>query len=140
MSISTSCCLLLHVVWTWTAQSLRPVKLLVPCKWPPHCWLTTPNIVGSCYVRLHVAVSVNCGVTKAYTRLCSGEHCMLRHNESYLESDSFALNQKDILIFLKNLFGTKRTVSVKFDTILLILKAFSFFSPFFLSSALLSLI
>ena len=55
---------------------------------------------------------------------------MLRHIESYLESDSFALNQKDILIFLKNLF----------DTILLILSAFSFFSPFFLSSALLSLI
>ena len=46
---------------------------------------------------------------------------MRRHNESYLESDSFALNQKDILVFLKNLFGTKCTVSVKFDTILLIL-------------------
>ena len=46
---------------------------------------------------------------------------MIRHIESYLESDSFALNQKDILIFLKNLFGTKHTVSVKFDTILLIL-------------------
>ena len=102
-------------------QSLKPDKLLAPCKWMQHCWPTTPNIVGSYCVRLHVALSINCGVTKAYTRLCSGELCMLRHIESYLESDSFALNQKDILIFLKNLFGTKHTVSVKFDTILLIL-------------------
>ena len=36
---------------------------------------------------------------------------MPRHTESYRESDSFALNQKDI-------FGTKRTVSVNSDTIL----------------------
>ena len=43
---------------------------------------------------------------------------MLRHNESHCKSDFFALNQKDILIFLKNLFGTNRTVSVDFDTIL----------------------
>ena len=113
VSISTYCCLLLYVVWTCTVQSLKPVKLLVPCKWTQHCWPTTPNIVGSCCIRLHVALSVNCGVTKEYTRLCSGELC--------LESDSFALNQKDILIFLKNVFGTKRTVSVKIDTILLTL-------------------
>ena len=32
----------------------------------------------------------------ALQRLCSGELCMLRHNESYGESDSFALNQKDV--------------------------------------------
>ena len=54
---------------------------------------------------------------------------MLRHNESYCKSDFFALNQKDILIFLK-LFGTNRTVSVDFDTIF-VLQAFSFFSPLF---------
>ena len=70
-------------------------------------------------------------LTKAYTRLCSGKLCMLRHIESYLESDSFALNQKDvILIFLKNLFGTKCTVSVKFDTIIFVdtISFFIFFS------------
>ena len=112
-------CSLLHVVGTYTVQ--KPVKLLAPCKWTQHCWLITPNIVGSCYIPLHIALSVNCGVTKAYTQLCSGELCTLRQKESYRESDSFALNQKDILVFLKSLFGTKRTVSVKFDTILLIL-------------------
>ena len=46
------------------------------------------------------------------------------------------LNQKDILIFLKNLFGTKRTVSIDSDTILNY-KLFRFlFLPFFYSSAL----
>ena len=59
---------------------------------------------------------------------------MLRHHELYRESDSFALNQKDI-IFLKNLFGTKRTASVDSDTILHY-KLFPFFLPFFYSSAL----
>ena len=102
-------CTLLRVVGTYTVQ--KPVKLLAPCKWTQHCWPTTPNIVGSCYVPLHIALSVNCGVTKAYTQLCSGELCTLRQKESYCESDSFALNQKEILVFLKNLFGTKRTVS-----------------------------
>ena len=56
---------------------------------------------------------------------------MLRHNESYRESDSFSPNQKDIIIFLKNLFGTKRTVSVDSDTIFYY-KLFRFFPPFFL--------
>ena len=64
---------------------------------------------------------------------------MLRHNESYCKSDFFALNEKDILIFLKNLFGTNRTVSVHFDTILYY-NLFRSFPPFFLTSALLSLI
>ena len=46
------------------------------------------------------------------------------------------LNQKDILIFLKNLFGTKRTVSIDSDTILNY-KLFRFlFLPFFYSSTL----
>ena len=54
---------------------------------------------------------------------------MLRHHELYRESDSFKLDQKDI-IFLKNLFGTKRTVSVDSDTILHY-KLFPFFPPFF---------
>ena len=56
---------------------------------------------------------------------------MLRHNNSYRESSFFALNQKDIIIFLKNLFGTKRTVSVNSDTILYH-KFFLFFPPLFL--------
>ena len=43
---------------------------------------------------------------------------MLRRNESYRESDSFALNLKDIIIFLKNRLGIKLTVSVDSDTIL----------------------
>ena len=43
---------------------------------------------------------------------------MLRRNESYRESDSFALNQKDIIIFLKNRLGIKLTVSVDSDAIL----------------------
>ena len=64
-------CTLLRVVGTYTVQ--KPVKLLAPCKWTQHCWPTTPNIVGSCWVPLHIALSVNCGVTKAYTQLCSGE-------------------------------------------------------------------
>ena len=29
--------------------SLKPVKLLGPCKRTQHCWPTTPNIVGSCW-------------------------------------------------------------------------------------------
>ena len=30
------------------AYSLKPVKLLDPCKRTQHCWPTTPNNVGSC--------------------------------------------------------------------------------------------
>ena len=78
-----------------------------------HCWPAPPNIVVSCCVCLHVALS------------------MLRHNESYRGSDSFTLNQKDILIFLKNLLSTKPTVSV--DTILYH-KLFRSFLPFFFSA------
>ena len=44
------CCVLLDVV----AQSLKPVKLLAPCKRLQHCWPTGPSVVGSCCVRLHV--------------------------------------------------------------------------------------
>ena len=64
---------------------------------------------------------------------------MLRRNESYCKSHFFTLNKKDILIFLKNFFGTNRTVSVDFDTILYY-NLFRSFPPFFLTSALLSLI
>ena len=61
---------------------------------------------------------------------------MPRRNESYRESDSFALNQKDIIIFLKNRLGIKLTVSVDSDTILNY-KLFCFlFLPFSYSSAL----
>ena len=31
------------------AYSLKPVKLLGPCKRTQHCWSTTPNNVGSCW-------------------------------------------------------------------------------------------
>ena len=51
-------------------------------------------------------------------------------NKSYHKSDSFAPKQKDIIIFLKNLFGTKRTVSVDSDTILYY-KLFRFFPSLF---------
>jgi len=48
-----ACCwMLLRVV----AQSLKPVKLFAPCKRTQRCWLTTPNIVGSCCARLQVAL------------------------------------------------------------------------------------
>ena len=43
---------------------------------------------------------------------------MLRHNDSYRESYFFCTELKDIISYLKNLFGTKRTVSVDSDTIL----------------------
>ena len=114
VSVCTPCCMLLCVV-----GRLEPFKLLALFKRMQHCWPAPPNIVVSCCVCLHVALS------------------MLRHNESYRGSDSFTLNQKDILIFLKNLLSTKRTVSV--DTILYH-KLFRSFLSFFLSSALLSLI
>ena len=31
------------------AYSLKPVKLLGPCKRTQNCWPTTPSIVGSCW-------------------------------------------------------------------------------------------
>ena len=31
------------------AYSLKPVKLLGPCKRTQHCWPTTPNNIGSCW-------------------------------------------------------------------------------------------
>ena len=49
------CCVLLGVV----AQSLKPVKLLAPCKRTQHCWPTTPNIVG-CYMLRPFAHPVAC--------------------------------------------------------------------------------
>ena len=110
------------------AQGLKPVELFAPCKQTQHCEFLCP---------FHIALSVSCGVSKAFSHLCSGELCILRHSESYRESDSFALNQKDIIIFLKNIFGTKRTVSVDSDTILYFSILLSlFFLPFFYSSAL----
>ena len=63
---------------------------------------------------------------------------MLRHNVSYRQSYFFALSQKDIIIFLKNLFGTKRTVSVDSDTILYY-KLFRFSLPIFLQLGCFSL-
>ena len=51
-SVSTPCSMLLCAV----AQSLKPVKLLAPCKRTYHCWPATPNILGRCCARLHVAL------------------------------------------------------------------------------------
>ena len=36
------------------AYSLKPVKLLGPCKRTQDCWPTTPNNVGSCWHLLHL--------------------------------------------------------------------------------------
>ena len=35
------------------AYSLKPVKLLGPCKRTQHCWPTTRSNVATCCVRLH---------------------------------------------------------------------------------------
>ena len=56
--------------------------------------------IGNCCVRLHVALRVSCGVSKAFSRLCSGELYMLRHNESYRESESKRTSQFFLRIFL----------------------------------------
>ena len=36
-------------LFTLVVYSLKPVKLLGPCKRTQHCWPTTPNNVGSCW-------------------------------------------------------------------------------------------
>ena len=52
-SVCTPCRMLLRVV----AQSLKPFKRLAPCKRTQPYWPKTPNIVGSCCARLHVALA-----------------------------------------------------------------------------------
>ena len=106
------------------AQSLKPVKLFSPCKHTQHCELLCPFSRSSkCQLS---------GVSKANTSMFKRTRHAKAQSESYRESDSFALNQN----FLKNLFGTTRTVSVDSDTILYY-KLFRFFSlRFFYSSAL----
>ena len=59
VSVCTPCCMLLCVV-----GRLEPFKLLALFKRMQHCWPAPPNIVVSCCVCLHVALS------------------MLRHDES----------------------------------------------------------
>ena len=49
-----SCWMLLRVV----AESLKQVKLFAPCKRTQHCWLTTPDKVGSFCARLHLALNL----------------------------------------------------------------------------------
>ena len=46
-----SCHLLRPFAWNHniSTYSLKPVKLLGPCKRTQHCWSTTPNNVGSCW-------------------------------------------------------------------------------------------
>ena len=66
-SICTPYYMLLDVV----AQSLKPVKLLAQWKRTQHCWLTTPNIVGSCCARLHVALQLQFTVHCICLRLIS---------------------------------------------------------------------
>ena len=60
-SVCTPCCMLLDVVACCcakfeTGHTFSPVQTDAPGT--QHCWLTTPNIVGSCCVRLHVALEV----------------------------------------------------------------------------------
>ena len=48
------CCCCMEPQQCWhllalVAYSLKPVKLLGPCKRTQHCWPTTPNNVGSCW-------------------------------------------------------------------------------------------
>ena len=49
-------CWMLHVA-SVCPPCLKPVKLLPSCKRTQHCWPTTPNVVGSCCARLHVALT-----------------------------------------------------------------------------------
>ena len=65
LHIVACCCMLLDVV----AQSLKLVKLLAPCKRVQHCWPTSPSVVGSCCVRLHVTWNSSNTVFK--WRFCS---------------------------------------------------------------------
>ena len=105
------------------AQSLKPVKLFSPCKHTQHCELLCP-----------FSRSSNCelsGVSKVYTAMFKRTRHAKAQSESYRESDSFALNQN----FLKNLFGTKRTISVDSNTILYYKLFRFFFLRFFYSSA-----
>ena len=47
-----SVCMEPRQCWHWlalVAYSLKPVKLLGPCKRTQHCWPTTPNKVGYCW-------------------------------------------------------------------------------------------
>ena len=50
------CCVHLHGATTMlalVAYSLKPVKLLGPCKRAQHCWPTTRSNVVTCCIRLH---------------------------------------------------------------------------------------
>ena len=113
------CCVLLGVV----AQSLKPVKLFAPCKQTQHWELLCPFARSSksqlwCFEGIQSAMFRRTLHAKAQWII------------------PWIWIKKDILIFLKNLFGTKRTVSVDSDTILNY-KLFRFlFLPFFYSSAL----
>ena len=69
------------------ALSLIPVKLLTPCKRAQHCWPTTPNIVGSYWVCLHVAyLLLKTKDSKDFCKWTNNIHkfkgCFLRGEES----------------------------------------------------------
>ena len=126
--LEVTCCVRLHTLLHVVACCFQlSRKVWNQSNFLPHA--NKCNIVNCC-IHLNVALSVSCGVSKAFSRLCSGELCTLMDNKSYHKSDSFAPKQKDIIIFLKNLFGTKRTVSVDSDTILYY-KLFRFFPSLF---------
>ena len=95
-----ACCwMLLRVV----AQSLKPVKLLAPCKRTQHCWLTTPNIVGNCCARLLLALTNRIRISgrrfsPAENNVCEPE----RQNdfcdvELFLANHSLALKIKELI-------------------------------------------
>ena len=47
VGIGLTCCVRL-LSFDVVAQSLKPVKLLFPCKRTQHCWPTAPNIASVC--------------------------------------------------------------------------------------------
>ena len=117
---------LLHVVaccWELSRKVWKPVKLFAPCKQTQHWELLCPFARSSksqlwCFKGIQSAMFRRTLHAKAQWII------------------PWIWIKKDILIFLKNLFGTKRTVSVDSDTILNY-KLFRFlFLPFFYSSPL----
>ena len=70
--VRSPCCVFLGVV----AQYLIPFKVLAACKRTQHCWLITPNIVGSCCVGLHEVLANNVAFdcTGLYSKTCGEEN------------------------------------------------------------------
>ena len=119
LSVYTPCC----VSWGDVAYVWNQSNFL------PHA--NRRNIVNCC-VHLHIAISVSCGVWEAFSRLCSGGLCRLRHTDSYREPYFFALNLKYFWRTFMAQITLSQLIVTQFCTI-----SFSVFSlPFFYSSAL----